>query len=369
MTADRIYRLMISGGGTGGHVFPAIAIAHAFRERHPRAEILFVGAEGRMEMTTVPNAGYKIVGLWISGLQRRLTLSNLLFPFKLLSSLLKARKLVKSFRPDVVVGTGGFASGPVMMAAAQLDVPSLIQEQNSYAGLTNKRLAAKAKRVCVAYPGMEKFFPKDKIVMTGNPVRKDIIGLNEKKATALSKYGFESGKKTLLILGGSLGARTINESVIAGIDALIQSRIQVIWQTGKSYFQSVKEQVADKDLQWIRISDFVTQMDQAYASADVVISRAGALSISELCLAGLPSILIPSPNVVDDHQTKNAMALVEKEAAILIRDEQAKEKLIAQALELLDDETRRAQLSRSIATLGRPNAAVHIAEEIERLIK
>jgi UDP-N-acetylglucosamine--N-acetylmuramyl-(pentapeptide) pyrophosphoryl-undecaprenol N-acetylglucosamine transferase len=361
--------VMISGGGTGGHVFPAIAIANAFRDKHADAEILFVGAEGRMEMTKVPEAGYKIVGLWISGLQRRLTLSNLLFPFKVLSSLLKARKLIKSFRPDVVVGTGGYASGPVVMAAGQLNVPSIIQEQNSYAGLTNKRLAAKAKRICVAYAGMEKFFPKDKIVFTGNPVRKDIRNLDALRADALRSYGFGTGGKTLLILGGSLGARTINESVLAGIDKLISSQIQVIWQTGKSYFQSVKDQVRDKDLQRIRISDFVMQMDKAYASADVVISRAGALSISELCLAGRPSILVPSPNVVDDHQTKNANALVEQEAAIMVRDDRAKETLISEALVLLNDNSRCRVLSENISRMARPDAANQIAEEIEKLIK
>lgn len=369
MTTGRAYRLMISGGGTGGHVFPAIAIAHAFRDRHPDTEFLFVGAEGRMEMTRVPEAGYKIVGLWISGLQRRLTVDNLLFPVKVMSSLLKARKLVKTFKPDVVVGTGGYASGPVMMAAAQLGVPSLIQEQNSYAGLTNKRLAAKAKRICVAYPGMEKFFPKEKIVLTGNPVRKDITGLDQKRAAALQHYGFEPNTKTLLILGGSLGARTINESVLAGIDKLINARIQVIWQTGKSYFQSVKDQVTDKDLRRIRISDFVIQMDQAYASADVVISRAGALSISELCLAGRPSILVPSPNVVDDHQTKNAKALVDQGAAMLVRDEQAMEQLVMQALALLDDEPKCKVLAVNISKLGKPQAAIQIAEEIEKLVR
>jgi UDP-N-acetylglucosamine--N-acetylmuramyl-(pentapeptide) pyrophosphoryl-undecaprenol N-acetylglucosamine transferase len=369
MSANRTYRLMISGGGTGGHVFPAIAIANAFRDRHANAEILFVGAEGRMEMTKVPEAGYKIVGLWISGLQRSLTPKNLLFPFKLVASLLKARKLIRTFNPDVVVGTGGYASGPVMMAAAQLNVPSLIQEQNSYAGLTNKRLAAKAKKVCVAYPGMEKFFPKNKIVFTGNPVRKDITNLEGVRAKAMKSYGFDVDALTLLILGGSLGARTINESVIAGIDKLISARIQVIWQTGKSYFQSVKDQVNDKDLQRIRISDFVTQMDQAYASADVVISRAGALSISELCLAARPSILVPSPNVVDDHQTKNARALVDRDAAMLVTDDDAREKLIGEAIELLNNSQRRKTLSENISKMARPEAARHIAEEIEKLIK
>lgn len=359
---------MISGGGTGGHIFPAIAIAHAFRDRHPNAEILFVGAEGRMEMMKVPEAGYKIVGLWISGLQRSLAVSNLLFPVKVLASLLKARKLVKSFKPDVVIGTGGYASGPVMMAAAQLGVPSLIQEQNSYAGLTNKRLAAKAQRICVAYPRMEKYFPKEKIVFTGNPVRKDINDLDEKRASAMNHFGFDLSGRTLLIIGGSLGARTINESIVAGIDRLISARIQVIWQTGKSYFQSVKDQVANKDLQRIRISDFVTKMDQAYASADVVISRAGALSISELCLAGRPSILVPSPNVVADHQTKNAQALAEQDAAVIVTDARAMEMLVTEALELLDNEPRRKQLAENISKLGKPQAAIHIAEEIEKLI-
>jgi UDP-N-acetylglucosamine--N-acetylmuramyl-(pentapeptide) pyrophosphoryl-undecaprenol N-acetylglucosamine transferase len=360
---------MISGGGTGGHVFPAIAIANAFRERHASAEILFVGAEGRMEMTKVPEAGYKIVGLWISGLQRRLTLSNLLFPVKLLTSVIKARRLIRTFKPDVVIGTGGYASGPVMMAAAQLRVPALIQEQNSYAGLTNKQLAANARRICVAYPGMEKFFPKDKLVFTGNPVRKDIRDLEAVRPEAMKSYGFESTRKTLLILGGSLGARTINESVLAGLDKLIAAQVQVIWQTGKSYFQSVKDQVTDKDLQRIRISDFVMQMDRAYASADVVISRAGALSISELCVAGRPSILVPSPNVVADHQTKNANALVEQEAAVLIRDDNARETLIAEAISLLNDEPRRRKLSVNISKMARPDAANQIAEEIEKLIR
>ena len=369
MNPNRTYRLMISGGGTGGHVFPAIAIANAFRDKHATAEILFVGAAGRMEMTKVPEAGYKIVGLWISGLQRSLAISNLMFPFKLVASLMKARKLIRTFKPDVVVGTGGYASGPVMMAAAQLEIPSLIQEQNSYAGLTNKRLAAKAKKICVAYPDMEKFFPTDKIVFTGNPVRKDLANLSGVRSMALKSYGFEANAKTLLILGGSLGARTINESVLAGIDKLIAARIQVIWQTGKSYFQSVKDQVTDKDLQRIRISDFVVRMDQAYASADVVISRAGALSISELCVAGRPSILVPSPNVVADHQTKNASALAEHDAAIVVRDDEAREKLVARAIELLEDEPTRRRLTENISKMARPQAAQHIAEEIEKLIR
>ena len=277
----RQHRIIISGGGTGGHIFPAIAIANAFRERHPDAEILFVGAEGKMEMTRVPEAGYKIIGLRIAGLQRRLTLSNLLFPFKLIMSLLKARTIIKNFNPDVVVGTGGYASGPLMMAATRKGIPALVQEQNSYAGLTNKQLASRAKKVCVAYNGMEKFFPAEKIVVTGNPVRKDIIDLAPKRNAALSKYEFHNSTKTLLIIGGSLGARTINESVLDGLDRLIESKVQVIWQTGKIYINDIQQKIKNKNLSNIRVSDFVKEMDLAYAAADVVISRAGALSISE----------------------------------------------------------------------------------------
>lgn len=368
MSNGKPYRIIVSGGGTGGHVFPAIAIANAFRERHPNAEILFVGANGKMEMTKVPEAGYKIIGLNIAGLQRRLTLQNLLFPFKLIISIMKARGIIKSFNPDVVVGTGGYASGPVMMAATRKGIPAVIQEQNSYAGLTNKQVAKKAKSICVAYNGMEKFFPKEKIVVTGNPVRKDIIDLAPKKADALAKYDFHNSTKTLLIIGGSLGARTINESVFDGLDRLIEAKVQVIWQTGKFYYDNIQKQVAGKDLGMIRISDFVKQMDLAYAAADVVISRAGALSISELCLAKKPAILVPSPNVSEDHQTQNAMALVKQDAAVLIKDSEARGKLIAEALSLLNDTDRCIKLSTNIAALGKPDAAVNIVKEIEKLI-
>lgn len=368
MRGNQPYRLIISGGGTGGHVFPAIAIANAFRERFPAAEILFVGAEGRMEMNKVPEAGYKIVGLWISGLQRRLTLSNLLFPVKLIASFLRARRIINEFKPDVVVGTGGYASGPIMMAATRKGIPAVVQEQNSYAGLTNKQLAAKARKICVAYPDMEKFFPKEKIVVTGNPVRKDIISLDAKRDAALKEYGFTPAVKTLLILGGSLGARTINESVLKDLGLLIDGNVQVIWQTGKIYFKNIQEQVSGRDLRSIRISDFVTRMDLAYAAADVVISRAGALSISELCLAKRAAILVPSPNVAEDHQTSNAMALVNRDAAVLVKDADAREKLIAAALELLNNDSRRAKLSANIAALGKPNAAQDIVKEIESLI-
>jgi UDP-N-acetylglucosamine--N-acetylmuramyl-(pentapeptide) pyrophosphoryl-undecaprenol N-acetylglucosamine transferase len=363
------YRLIISGGGTGGHIFPALAIANAFKDRHPDAEILFVGAKGKMEMIRVPEAGYKIIGLWISGLQRKLTLQNLLFPVKLALSYLKARTIVKDFKPHAVIGTGGYASGPMMIAATKFKIPAILQEQNSYAGLTNKQMAGKVQKICVAYEGMEKYFPKEKVVMTGNPVRKDILNLSTKRNAAFVQYGFDEKQKTLLILGGSLGARTINESIISGIDKLIDSQVQVVWQTGKMYFESVKAQVANKDLRRIRIFDFVKQMDLAYASADVVIARAGALSISELCLAKIPSVLVPSPNVAEDHQTKNAMALVNNEAALLIKDNEAKGKLVNEALTLLFDEPRCKKLSENIGRLGKPNAAVDIVEEIEKLIK
>jgi len=363
------YRLIISGGGTGGHIFPAISIANKFMERHPNAEILFVGAKGKMEMTRVPEAGYKIIGLWISGIQRQLTLSNVLFPFKLLSSYFTAGKIVKRFKPNVVVGTGGYASGPIMLAATRNKIPSLIQEQNSYAGLTNKQLANKVQRVCVAYHGMEKYFPKDKLMFTGNPVRQDILDTESKRDRAITHFGFNSNERTLLILGGSLGSRTINESILGDINKLIDSHIQVIWQTGKIYFENIKEQTKEKDVKKIRIHDFLNQMDMAYAAADVVISRSGALAISELCLAKRPCILVPSPNVAEDHQTKNAMALVDHDAAVLVRDKDARRILVDEALKLIFDLHRCEMLSENIAKLAKPNATEEIVNEIEKLIK
>ena len=368
MKASQPYRLIISGGGTGGHIFPALAIANEFKYRYPDAEILFVGALGKMEMTRVPEAGYKIIGLWISGLQRKLTLSNLSFPFKLISSYLKARNIIRKFKPHAVIGTGGYASGPIMLASTKNNIPSLIQEQNSYAGLTNKQLASNVQRICVAYPGMENYFPKEKIMFTGNPVRKDIINLDTKREKALSHFAFSSSERTMLILGGSLGARTINESVLAGIDKLIDAKVQVIWQTGKMYYESVKAQVQNKDLRRIRIHDFLKQMDLAYATSDVVISRAGALAISELCLAKRPCILVPSPNVAEDHQTKNAMSLVNESAAIMIRDADARESLISESLKLLYDENRCDKLKENISRLARPGATEDIVDEIEKII-
>jgi len=368
LDTQKTYRLIISGGGTGGHIFPAIAIANAFKERYPQADILFVGAEGKMEMTRVPEAGYKIEGLWISGLQRKLTLSNLMFPVKLLVSFMRARAIVKKFKPHAVIGTGGYASGPIMMAATKLNIPSLIQEQNSFAGLANKQVADKVSKVCVAYSGMEKYFPKEKIVVTGNPVRKDILSVEFKREQALQHFAFDANVKTLLIIGGSLGARTINESIIAGIDKLVDANIQVIWQTGKGYYDSYKEKLAAYDLRKIRVQDFVKEMDLAYAAADVVISRSGALAVSELCIAKKPCILVPSPNVAEDHQTKNAMALANEDAALMITDKEAGERLVDEALKLLFDEQRATKLQQQIATLAKPHATQDIVNEIEKLI-
>jgi UDP-N-acetylglucosamine--N-acetylmuramyl-(pentapeptide) pyrophosphoryl-undecaprenol N-acetylglucosamine transferase len=368
MGSSQPYRLIISGGGTGGHIFPAVAIANEFRMRYPNSEILFVGAKGKMEMTRVPEAGYKIVGLWISGLQRKLTLTNLLFPLKLLFSYFRARQIVTQFKPDVVIGTGGYASGPIMIAATRKGIPTVIQEQNSFAGLTNKQVAAKASRVCVAYEGMEKYFPPKKIVITGNPVRKDILSIASKRDQALSHFSFNSNIKTLLIIGGSLGARTINESVINGIEKLIAAEIQVIWQTGKGYYEAYRPRLAMYDISRIRVQDFVREMDLAYAVADVVISRAGALSVSEICVAKKPVILVPSPNVAEDHQTKNAKALSEKDAAILIPDKDAQTVLIDAALSLIFDSSKIARLRDNISNFARPNATNDIVNEIEKLL-
>jgi UDP-N-acetylglucosamine--N-acetylmuramyl-(pentapeptide) pyrophosphoryl-undecaprenol N-acetylglucosamine transferase len=360
--------LIISGGGTGGHIFPAIAIANTFRERHPDSEILFVGAQGRMEMTRVPEAGYKIIGLWISGLQRKVTFSNLLFPVKLAVSYLKANGIVRKFRPDAVVGTGGYASGPMMIAATRAGIPTVVQEQNSFAGLANKQVASRVSRVCVAYDGMEKYFPKDKIVVTGNPVRKDILSVGRKRDQARDHFGFEASTKTLLIIGGSLGARTINESILSGIEKIVDAKVQVIWQTGKGYYDNYKSALAAYDLKRIRVQDFVKEMDLAYAAADVVISRSGALAVSELCIARKPSILVPSPNVAEDHQRKNAMALIEKDAALLVEDKDSKTKLVDTAVHLLFDEQRCQALSANIGKLSRPHATDDIVNEIEKLI-
>jgi UDP-N-acetylglucosamine--N-acetylmuramyl-(pentapeptide) pyrophosphoryl-undecaprenol N-acetylglucosamine transferase len=322
-----------------------------------------------MEMEKVPEAGYKIVGLWISGLQRRITLQNLLFPVKLLSSILKTRKIIKQFKPHAVIGVGGYASGPMLRTATSLGVPTLIQEQNSYAGLTNKLLSAKVSRICVAYDNMEKYFPKEKIVFTGNPVRQDIIGISRKREEALKFFNLDKNKKTIFAMGGSLGARTINESIFNGLKDLQKEDIQIIWQIGKFYFDEFTERIKDHPKDNIRTFGFLREMDLAYAAADVVITRAGALSISELCLAEKPSIFVPSPNVSEDHQTKNANALTENKAALMVADKDAKEKLVDEAIKLLKDATLMEELKKNIKTMARPNAAESIVKEIIEIIK
>lgn len=360
-------KFIVSGGGTGGHIFPAIAIANALKQRVPDSEFLFVGAEGRMEMEKVPAAGYKIVGLWISGLQRKLTWSNLSFPFKVMSSIFRAKKILREFKPDAVIGTGGYASGPMLRVASKAGVPTVVQEQNSYPGITNRVLSARVNRICVAYQGMEKYFPKEKIIFTGNPVRQDILNLQGKHPRAMEFFGLSAEKKTLLVIGGSLGARTINQSMSAGIKEIVSAGYQVIWQTGKTYLPEAK--AATTGLTGVYVSDFITKMDLAYAAADLVVSRAGASSVSELCLVGKASILVPSPNVAEDHQTKNAMALVNVGAAALVRDVEAGFKLTGKVLELFNDEATRTELQVKISQLATPNSADLIAGEILKLVQ
>lgn len=362
-------KVIVSGGGTGGHIFPAIAIANALKTISANIEILFVGAEGRMEMEKVPAAGYKIEGLPISGFQRKLTLKNITVLFKIIKSLMKANKILKSFKPDVVIGTGGYASGPMLQAAARKGIPTLIQEQNSYPGITNKILAKKAAKICVAYEGMEKFFPKEKIILTGNPVRQDILNLDGKRERGLEFFGLSGNKKILLVIGGSLGARTINESIAASLEELKKEEIQIVWQTGKSFFPIAKETVSKYEEKGIKAFDFITKMDYAYSVADVVVSRAGASSVSELCLVRKPAILIPSPNVAEDHQTKNAMALVTHSAAILIKDNEAKQKLSSVIIDLMKNEEQRTKLQENIARMAFKDSAIVIANEILRLVK
>jgi UDP-N-acetylglucosamine--N-acetylmuramyl-(pentapeptide) pyrophosphoryl-undecaprenol N-acetylglucosamine transferase len=343
-------KVIISGGGTGGHVFPAIAIADAIRELHPQSEILFVGANGKLEMEKVPEAGYKIIGLDISGLQRKLSLKNLSFPFKVIGSLLKARKIIKDFQPDIAVGVGGYASGPLLRMASFAGIPTLIQEQNSYPGITNKLLAPKAQRICVAYQNMNTFFPEEKILLTGNPVRKNVWQIENKKDKALQHFNLATGRKTILVIGGSLGARTINESIAQILSEISSSTdLQLIWQSGKAYAERAQEQT--KGLSNIYTSPFIKEMDLAYAAADIIISRAGAMSISELCLIGKPCILVPSPHVAEDHQTKNAMALVNSNAALMVKDADARLVLWPEIKKLLGDTSLRETLSGNIKKL------------------
>ena len=358
-------KVIISGGGTGGHIFPALAIANALKEMNKENEILFVGALGRMEMEKIPAAGYKIIGLDIRGFKRKISMSNLSFPFKVISSLIKAKKIITEFKPDAAVGVGGYASGPLLWAATSSKIPSIIQEQNSFPGITNRLLAKRVQKICVAYEGMEKFFPAKNITMTGNPVRQDIAKTAGKETQAMEFFGLDRNKKTLLVIGGSLGARTINESIAEGIEKLNSASTQLIWQTGKGYYEKAKAFASNN----IKVYDFIKEMDLAYAAADAVISRAGALSVSELCLAGKPVIFVPSPNVTADHQTKNAMTLVQKNAAMIVRDIEAKEKLIDEALLLIRSEAKRKSLSQNISALAKRDSAKKIAEIIYDLVE
>jgi UDP-N-acetylglucosamine--N-acetylmuramyl-(pentapeptide) pyrophosphoryl-undecaprenol N-acetylglucosamine transferase len=358
-------RFIISGGGTGGHIYPAIAIANELKARFPEAEFLFVGASDKMEMQKVPQAGYKIVGLWIAGLQRKLTLQNAMFPFKLISSLRKSRKIVRKFNPDVVIGTGGFASGPLLQAANSLNIPTLIQEQNSFPGITNKLLSKKANSICVAYENLERFFPKNKIVLTGNPIRQDLLNVDSKREEGISYFKLDTNKQTLLILGGSLGARRVNQLIAKEIDFLMKSGVQVFWQCGKFYFEEYKGFNENENVQVVA---FIDKMDLIYAASDIVISRAGASSVSELCLVGKPTIFIPSPNVAEDHQTKNAKAIVDKNAAILLKEDDLECQFEEVFSNLISNKNKQLDLSNNIKKLAKPNATKNIVEEIIKLI-
>lgn len=359
------YKFILSGGGTGGHIYPAIAIANELKLRFPDAEFLFVGAQDKMEMQKVPQAGYPIKGLWISGLQRKLTLQNALFPFKLLDSLWKSRKIIKAFKPDVVIGTGGFASGPLLQMANMMHIPTVIQEQNSFPGITNKLLSKKADAICVAYENLERFFPKEKMILTGNPVRQDLIAIDSKRAEAITHFGLDPEKKTLLVLGGSLGARRINQLIEKELAKITAQDVQIIWQCGKLYFEDYKKYNEAN----VQVLAFIERMDLVYAAADIIVSRAGASSVSELSIVGKPVIFIPSPNVSEDHQTKNAKAIVDKKGAMLLKESEldAEFSLVFEAL--LKDKGKQMQLSENIKQLAMPDATKQIVDVIIKLIK
>ncbi len=359
------FKFIISGGGTGGHIYPAIAIANELKNRFPAAEILFVGAKDKMEMQKVPQAGYPIKGLWIAGLQRKLTFQNLLFPIKLVSSLLKSFAIIYKFKPNVVIGTGGFASGPLLQAANTFGIPTVIQEQNSYPGITNKLLSKKANKICVAYENLERFFPKHKMILTGNPVRQDLIDIENKRGEAIRHFNLDASKKTLLILGGSLGARRVNQLIEKELHFLLDQNIQIIWQCGKLYLDEYKKYNAEN----VQVLAFIERMDLVYAAADFVISRAGASSVSELCIVGKPVVFIPSPNVAEDHQTKNAQAIVDKNGALLLKEKELDEKFEMVFSNLITDENLQKQLSESIKKLAKVSATKDIVNEIEKLIK
>ena len=372
-------RVIVSGGGTGGHIFPAISIANAIRQQRPDAKILFVGAEGRMEMQRVPDAGYEIIGLPVAGFDRKRLWRNVGVIIKLLRSQWKARKIIKQFKPQVAVGVGGYASGPTLKTAAMMKIPTLIQEQNSYAGVTNKLLAKNAHKICVAYEGMERFFPKEKIILTGNPVRQTLLSQKVSREEAANHFGLDAQRKTILIIGGSLGARTLNETMIAGLDLIKQHpEIQFIWQVGKVYIEQVKTTLAEysgkpvcnqhvEGLPNLYVNDFIKSMEYAYAASDLVVSRAGAGSISEFCLLGKPVILVPSPNVAEDHQTQNALALVNRNAALYVKDSEANRQLMNLAIETVRDDDKLKELGKNILDMALPNSAEIIASEVLRL--
>jgi UDP-N-acetylglucosamine--N-acetylmuramyl-(pentapeptide) pyrophosphoryl-undecaprenol N-acetylglucosamine transferase len=357
-------KIVISGGGTGGHIYPAVAVAQELQKRIPDVDILFIGASDRMEMEKVPKAGYKIIGLWISGLQRSLSFKNLLFPVKVISAVWKSLNILKTFEADAAIGFGGYASGAMLWAATMKKIPSVIHEQNSYAGITNKILKNRVDTICVAYDKMDRFFPSAKIVKVGNPIRKDLLNVNDKRNAGYAFFGLKPNKKTVLVIGGSLGARTINESIHAGLEQLEQAGLQIIWQTGKNYTKASELTSAS-----IKPHVFIYEMDMAYAAADIVVSRAGALSIAELAQVQKPVILVPSPNVAEDHQTKNAMALVNSEAAILVKDSDARELLINEVIELSENEMKQAQLKNNIGSFAMPDAAKRIVDELLRAME
>ena len=360
------YKIILSGGGTGGHIYPAISIANELKQRHPNAEFLFVGAKDKMEMEKVPQAGYNIEGLWISGIQRKLTLKNVSFPFKLIASLLRSRKIIKQFKPDVAIGTGGFASGPLLQVATSKGIPSLIQEQNSYPGITNKLLSKKVQKICVAYDGLDRFFPKDKILKTGNPVRQDLLDIASKRDEAIKYFDLVEGKKTLLVLGGSLGAKAINELLKRELDFLQTQQVQIIWQTGKLYYKDYR---INGDIKHVHVHEYINKMDLAYAAADIIISRAGAGSVSELCIVGKPVVFVPSPYVAEDHQTKNAKAIVDENAALMIAQEDLKVDFKNKFSQLIASAEKQKKLSDNIEKLALVNATKEIADEVVKLLK
>ena len=365
---EQINRVVISGGGTGGHIFPAIAIADEIKRRNPKVDILFVGAEGKMEMERIPQAGYLIEGLPIVGFQRKFSFSNFLLPFKLLKSLLKARRIIRQFKPQLVIGVGGYASGPTLKIAQLLGIPTVIQEQNSFPGKTNILLSKKANLICTAYVNLEQFFSKEKIRLTGNPVRQELSNIQITKETAIEGFGLSPLHKTVLVIGGSLGAKTLNDSMLKNIEYISNEKLQFIWQCGKGYVDQINASITDIPTQ-IKLMPFISNMDAAYAAADAVVSRAGALSVSELCLVGKPVILVPSPNVSEDHQTKNAMALVGNDSALLVSDVDSREKLIPALYALVENEDKKTKLSQNISALAKPNATKDIVDACETLIK